>query len=81
MREIGPVRQDSKHGYRRWFQDEYFDVFVWQDAGGRPIALQLCYERDTAEGAISWSEADSAANDSAMSPPRHQLTGVPVPGS
>jgi hypothetical protein len=62
MREIGPVRQDSERGYRRWFQDEYFDVFVWQDAGGRPIALQLCYERDTAEGAISWSETDGFAH-------------------
>jgi hypothetical protein len=62
MREIGPVRQDSERGYRRWFQDEYFDLFVWQDAAGRPIALQLCYERDTAEGAISWSETDGFAH-------------------
>ena len=56
MREIGSVRQDSERGYRRWFQDDYFDVFVWQDAQGRPIAFQLCYDRANAEGAISWSE-------------------------
>jgi hypothetical protein len=55
MREIGPVRQDSGRGSRRWFQDDYFDLFVWQDAAGKPIAFQLCYERTRAEGAISWN--------------------------
>jgi hypothetical protein len=62
MREIGSVRQDSERGYRRWFQDDYFDVFVWQDAGGRPIAFQLCYDRANAEGAISWSETHGFAH-------------------
>ena len=58
MREIGQVRQDSERGLRRWFQDDYFDLFVWQDASARPIAFQLCYEREAVEGSISWSEAD-----------------------
>jgi hypothetical protein len=58
MREIGSVRQDSERGYRRWFQDEHFDLFVWQDGSGRPIAFQLCYDRANAEGAISWSETN-----------------------
>src|SRR5690606_35771569 len=58
MREIGPVRQDDERGSRRWFQDEYFDLFVWQDAAGAPIAFQLCYQRDAGEGAISWSVGD-----------------------
>lgn len=55
MREIGPVRQDSGRGSRRWFQDDYFDLFVWQDEAGKPVAFQLCYDRVRAEGAISWS--------------------------
>jgi hypothetical protein len=55
VREIGPVRQDSDRGSRRWFQDDYFDLFVWEDRAGAPIAFQLCYERGAAEGAISWS--------------------------
>ncbi|MGH8635526.1 MAG: hypothetical protein ACREUX_03910 [Burkholderiales bacterium] len=62
MREIGSVRQDSERGYRRWFQDDYFDLFVWQDAAGRPIAFQLCYDRANAEGAISWSETHGFAH-------------------
>lgn len=62
MREIGSVRQDSERGYRRWFQDAYFDVFVWQDEAGRPIAFQLCYDREKAEGAISWSRESGFAH-------------------
>jgi len=56
LREIGSIRQDSTRGARRWFQDDYFDLFVWQDAAGRTIAFQLCYDRNRGEGAISWSE-------------------------
>jgi hypothetical protein len=55
LREIGPVRQDSARGLRRWFQDDYFDLYVWQDHRGTPIAFQLCYDRGACEGAISWS--------------------------
>ncbi len=54
VREIAAVRQDSAAGRRRWFQDDYFDLFVWQDAAGTPVAFQLCYARGANEGAISW---------------------------
>ena len=55
LREIGAIRQDSKRGNRRWFQDDYFDLYVWQDVQGAPIAFQLCYERNRTEGVISWT--------------------------
>jgi hypothetical protein len=54
LREIGPGRADG-HGLRRWFQDDYFDLYVWQDRSGSPSAFQLCYDRQHAEGAIGWS--------------------------
>jgi len=54
LREIGSVRQDSERGQRRWFQDDYFDLFVWQDERGAPIGFQLCYERSLGERALSW---------------------------
>lgn len=64
LREIAPVRQDAS-GRKRWFQDEYFDLFLWQDEGGAPFAFQLCYARSSgAEGAISWSEAEGFAHAS-----------------
>lgn len=55
LREIGRVRTDIQGRHRRWFQDDYFDLYVWQDDAGHPVALQLCYDRRHAEGAISWS--------------------------
>jgi hypothetical protein len=79
MREIGPVRQDSERGFRRWFQDEYFDVYVWQDAGGKPIAFQLCYERGRTEGAISWSESAGFAHarvDAGSKQARHAMSPI-----
>lgn len=62
MREIGPLRQDGARGRRRWFQDDYFDLFVWQDEGERPVAFELCYDRKAIEGAITWSEAKGFAH-------------------
>jgi hypothetical protein len=58
VREIAAVRQDSGTGQRRWFQDDYFDLFLWQDRAGTPVAFQLCYARGGNEGAISWRETD-----------------------
>jgi hypothetical protein len=62
MREIGPLRQDDARGRRRWFQDDYFDLFLWQDQDGRAVAFELCYDRNAAEGAVTWSEADGFAH-------------------
>lgn len=59
LHEIGRVRQDSRRGMRRWFQDGYFDLYVWQDDQGEPIAFQLCYDRQHAEGAIGWVRGES----------------------
>ena len=56
LREIGPVRQDSERMRRRWFQNEDLDLFVWQNAEGRPTAMQLCYDRSRHEHAVTWDE-------------------------
>lgn len=55
LREIGQARKDGGSGSRRWFQDAYFDLYIWQDDGGKPIAFQLCYDRHRREGTIGWS--------------------------
>jgi hypothetical protein len=63
LREIGPARQDGNHGKRQWFQDEYFDLYVWHDASGAPLAFQLCYDRGGNEGAIRWDRSGGFAHD------------------
>ena len=84
LREIGSIRQDSSRGFRRWFQDDYFDLYVWQDAAGVPIAFQLCYERNRGEGAVSWSAASGfnhARVDSGEQPHKHGMSPILRPDS
>jgi len=64
LHEIGHVRQDLPRGTRRWFQDAYFDLYVWHDAQGSLIAFQLCHDRLHAEGTISWSSEAGYAHAS-----------------
>jgi len=49
LREIRGVDQRNRQRRKRWFQDEYFDLFLWQDATGAILEFQLCYRRDTRE--------------------------------
>lgn len=57
LREMSGVRQDDARLRRRWFQDEFFDLFVWTGPGGAVTAFQLCYDRQRRERVLAWSEA------------------------
>ena len=55
LREIRGVEQRNPQRAKRWFQDEYFDLYVWQDRAGEVLRFQLCYERDSRrERALEW---------------------------
>ncbi len=53
MREILGVT-DEPGIHRRWFHDDYFDLFVWQTGGGELVQFQLCYGMDSSERALVW---------------------------
>jgi hypothetical protein len=57
LREISGVRQDDPDRRRRWFQDDYFDLFVWAGASGEVTAFQLAYERGRDEHVLEWDSA------------------------
>ena len=66
MREILGVADDPP-ARRRWFHDDYFDLFVWE-SGGQVTLFQLCYGGDSRERALVWDRArglfhDGPAND------------------
>ena len=63
MREILGVAQDESGVQRRWFHDDYFDLFVWQTGQGEVISFQLCYGVDSNERALVWSKADGWFQD------------------
>lgn len=54
LREIRGVRQDDPALNRRWFQDEYFDLWTWEAPDGGLVAFQLCYDKRRDERALSW---------------------------
>ena len=61
MREILGVADDPP-ARRRWFHDEYFDLFVWE-AGGEMTLFQLCYGADAEERALVWDRARGLFHD------------------
>ena len=53
MREIEGVTAEEK-ARRRWFHDDYFDLFVWQNDGGDVTLFQLCYGTASSDRALVW---------------------------
>jgi len=56
MNEILGVT-DEPGAHRRWFHDDYFDLFVWQTGGGELVQFQLCYGIDSSERALVWHKS------------------------
>jgi hypothetical protein len=52
LKEIIGVADDPP-AQRRWFHDDYFDLFVWQ-ANGELTLFQLCYGPDSSDRALVW---------------------------
>jgi len=61
LKEILGVADDPP-AKRRWFHDEYFDLFVWQ-AGEEVTLFQLCYGGDASERALVWDKARGFFHD------------------
>lgn len=72
MREIVGVVQGEPVSRRRWFHDEYFDLFVWQDSADEIESFQLCYGINTSERALEWRKNRGFFHDGAKA-------GPPVP--
>ena len=57
LREIAAVRQDTPGLLRRWYEDEYFDLFVWVAPDGEIAAFQLAYDKGGQERVLGWDRA------------------------
>ena len=64
MREILGLGDEAPLN-RRWFHDEYFDLFVWQDAGGALARFELCYGAGASERALVWLGGERLFHDGA----------------
>jgi hypothetical protein len=55
LSEVKDVTQYESGKLRRWFHDEYFDLYTWESYGGDLIGFQLCYAKSGKERALRWS--------------------------
>ena len=55
LHEITAVHQDQPGLRRRWFQDDYFDLFVWLSPQRELRAFQMAYSRLRRERVLEWS--------------------------
>lgn len=62
LREIPDVIQDDPSNRRRWFQDDYFDLFVLE-VDGELDAFELCYDIRSNERALAWRRAGGYFHD------------------
>lgn len=64
---------------KRWFQDDYFDLFTWQSEQGDIVVFQLCYDRLGKERVIIWDSEQGFAHhcvDDGESSPNKNMTPV-----
>jgi len=54
LREINGMTQDNPAEPRRWFHDEFFDLFVRNNAEGQVLAMDLCYGSGSHQCALAW---------------------------
>ncbi len=55
LNEIPHVTQYESGQHRRWFQDEFFDLYTWESYDGDLKGFQLCYGKDGTQRALRWS--------------------------
>jgi hypothetical protein len=63
LRELKNVRQKDDGRFRRWFEDDYFELIVWYDARRRLAGFQLCYDRYGHEHALTWHKNRGFSHD------------------
>lgn len=55
LNEIKDVTQYETGKHRRWFHDDYFDLYTWEAPEGALQGFQLCYAKAGKERALRWS--------------------------
>jgi len=58
MREINQefVKQIEGEGKKRWFEDNYFDLLIWENENNEIINFQLSYNKVLDQHTVIWSK-------------------------
>ena len=79
LKEILGVLQDDPSSQRRWFHDDYFDLFL-RETGGELSAFELCYGIGSSERALAWIRGRGFFHDGGMSDPEGFIGARLAPG-
>jgi len=63
LREVLIVEQNNPALRRRWFESDYFDLFIWQNLDGAFVSFQLCYDVELNERALVWNGTEGFYHD------------------
>jgi hypothetical protein len=64
LHEYHDVRQETRAGRRRWFEDDHFDFVVWYDQAGTVVGFQICYRTGSGvERALTWRPGSGFSHD------------------
>ncbi len=50
------IKQIPGEPHRRWFEDDYFDLLVWENEKGEIVGFQLCYDKVHNQHALTWKD-------------------------
>ncbi len=51
---IEKLKKLNRDENSRWFRDDYFDLFLWEDDTGMITGFQLCYDIYHDQRALNW---------------------------
>lgn len=64
LKEIKNVRQIPGEGFRRWFSDDFFDLYIWYDHNQKKvIGFQLAYGEVERDHALTWTRDHGFTHD------------------
>lgn len=55
LSEVTNLTQHDAGNHRRWFHDDFFDLYVWENFAGQVQGFQLCYAKADQQRALRFS--------------------------
>jgi hypothetical protein len=68
LSEVTNLTQHDAGAHRRWFHDEFFDLYVWENYAGEVQGFQLCYAKADQQRALRWSQERGYNHEGVDSP-------------
>lgn len=72
-----PAKQVLGDYLRRWFVDDYFELYVWFDSDNAIYGFQLCYDKEGEERALTWNR-DTGLNHHAVDDGNKWVNAAPI---